>query len=85
MINILMYSRYKNINYVLKKEATFSDAKIMRVKINFEGVIRKKKYVTMEWKIERATETLKKKNRRVGTNFEECDTDEAYHWKGLGH
>lgn len=25
------------------------------------------------------------KNRRIGTNFEECDTDEAYHWMGLGH
>lgn len=68
---------------MFKKKAEFSDAMIMRMKINFEGVIRKKKYVTMERKIERATETLKK-NRRIGTILEECDTDEAYHWMGLG-
>lgn len=42
----------------LKKEAEHSDAKIVRMELNLEGVKRKKKYVSMDNRILRATEAM---------------------------
>lgn len=54
------HPRLRDLITYLKKEAESSDAKMLHMELNLEGVKRKKKYITMDSRIERATETLEK-------------------------
>lgn len=58
----------------LKKETESLDTKIELMEFNLEGAKRKKRYVTMDRRIEWGKLW---KNRRHGKIFEERDTEEA--------